>query len=734
MALETIIIGAAVLASVAASAYAMLQAPKSSQKMKQSIGDMSVTRAEEGQCIPIVYGTVRVPGSIIWYGNLKTKEMPTPGGKGAGASEGTGNYRVYIDAHFVLCEGKITLENVYRDEEDYDYSASLTFNDGTTTLYENYAAYTNKMPGVAHIYFKGWYLGENTYSIPSLSFQVKRVLTTPLTSTVTTGENPACIVWDLLSKTSATLDTSSFQAAADYFNTRDIGLNIVFNEQQEVSKLLETVFAHVDLVLYSDNGTYYLKAITESQIAVADIADADTKELTFSRVAYNQVFNDLAANYVDTSNTQRTVRLINEAVYSIVNERKNHSYDFKCFSSLDVVKARLSEMLKRDSYPLSEVSFTTSLQYYSLQPGDVFTLDSTALGMTDKKFRVTKIEKNPFRNEVKITAREHTYDMVDAYYYDVGLPLWTDPNIVPADLDYVKAIQACWGKYREWNGRVPVLILPVRKLGAETGYDVYYSLDGTGYQFIATCHSFAYPGVLEEAYTADTYPIDDDIGILMSYDETALVYSLDSITRGELFTTKRMIVIDNEAMKFQTVTEESSNYRLTGVLRDERYQASHADESRVYISEVNDNVLYLPAHTQIYLKICPRTFRGVLPLADATAIEFTPNIAPEPVSRIKATRTSTSNITLEIWPNINRNQGCGIGSADIITDTIPHPFISPGSLLLQIDSDPQIVLTTTTYSFTKSGACDVTVWHQDHGSISTSKVLSIGADDGEYII
>ncbi len=732
MGIETIIIGASIAASIALTAYSMLATPKSKQNMKKSISDMSVTRAEEGQCIPIVYGTVRVAGSIIWYGNVIYKEIAAKGAKGSSSSSSSNNYKTYVDVHLILCEGKITLEEIYKDEEVYDIDASTTFNDGTNGLYEKYDTYAVPLPSVAHIYFKRWFLGENVYSVPSLSFKVKRVLTTcPLTSTVTTGENPACVVWDLLSRTNATLDQDSFQAAADYFNTTNIGLNLVFNEQQEISKMLEYVFAHVDLVLYKEDGEYYLKALQASEAAVADIPEADVKELVFSRIAYNQVKNDFAANYTDADHTQRTVRLVNEAVYSIVGERKNHSYDFNGFNDLAVVQLRLQETLKIDSFPLSEVNFKTSLAYYSLLPGDVFTLSYSLFGMTSKPYRITKIIKNPFKNEVEITARENAHDLPESTGCYVGETLWDDIDFTPVALDTVQAIQARWGKYREWTGKIPVLILPVKKTGKEISYDVYYSLDGSSYQLAATCFSFAHLGQLKEEYPANTYAIDDQNGLLIDYDEDATFYALDDLTRTELFTTKRMLVVDGEAMKFQTATVEGDNLRLLGVLRDDRYQITHSADTNVLITEIGDNIVYLPIHTQIYIKVCPRTARGILALSDATAIIFTPDIAPEPPTRLKATRSS-SNITLEIFPNLNANQGCGYGSPDMVTDALPHPYRFTGSFLVQVDAETPFVLNATSYSFSNSNACLVTVWNQAHGATSSSKSVNIDVNDGEY--
>ena len=732
MGIETAIIVGLVVGGVMMGVSLALM-PKSKQKMKQDISTLQITRAEEGQVVSLVYGTVRVPGSIIWYGNMLTKRIKPAGSKGGSSSSGNESYDVYIDTHLVLCEGKITLDNIYKDEEEYDYDASLTFNDGTTELMYPYAEFATKLPGIAHVYFRKWYLGANGFSVPSLSFKVTRIVEgCPITSTVTTGENPAVIVWDLLRRTGATIDEDSFIEAAKIFNLKNIGLNLVFDSQQEISKMLEKIFAHVDLVLYSQNGIYYLKELLTPQLTTATphILENEVADLIFSRVAYNQVLNDFAANYVDANNTQRTIRLINEAIYDIVGEHKNHSFDFTGFNSEDVVKLVLSEKVKRESYPTSEVKFQTSLKYYELILGDIFRLSYSPWGMVEKPYRVQAIRKNPFENKIEITGREYIpYNFLEVYY-NVGKPLWQDIDLTPQALDSVYAVNFRYGKYRDWTvGKIPVLIAPAKKTLQELGYDVYYSLDGIAYHYLQTCYGYFYSGTLKEAYPETTYTIDDQQGILIDFDDGN--FPLDNITRGELFSSQRVIIIGNEIMKFQTATEEGDYFRLLGVVRGDTKTAHNIDDV-VIIGNIDDSVVYLPIATKIWLKICPRTARGVLDLADVTAIEFTPNTKLDTIERLKATRSS-DEITLEIWPNINANRGCGIGSADVICDTVPHPFSFTGSFILTIGINDPIAINTTKYDYTLSGEHNISLVQQYAGLQTVAKTLTIGADDGEYI-
>lgn len=735
MGLETIAIIGSIAVSVGTMAYALTAMPSSKSKQKKELNELQVTRAEEGQVVPLVYGTVRVPGSIIWYGNINYKETKAPGAKGGGASGGSEMYRVYCDVHLVLCEGKIELLGIYKDEEIYDYDASLTFNDGTNGLYVAYDDFAGPMPGIAHVYFKNWLLGTNVYAVPSMSFKVKRLLGDPLSIGVlpTNGENPAAIIWDLLQKTNASLDLSSFQTAATYWHNLDFGLNMAFGEQEELSKILEKINSQVPFVLIEDAGIYYLKAIAQEDgddnlTPSYEVDQKDTEGFSFTRNAYNQVFSDFAANYTDADNTERTARNINEAVYEIVGERKNHSYELKGFNDLVAVKKRLSHIEKEESYPLSEVSFKTSLKYYERQAGDIIKIKYDLFSMGYKYFRITKISKNPFQNIVEITAREHLLPLGTFYLANVGTPHWQDLNMAPANLDIVKVVQLRYGKYREASaGKVPVLVCPVRKSGYEFSYDLHYSLDGVAYTYLGNYYSFAYAGELAEEYPANTYAIDDQHGILVSYSGA---YALDDLTRSELFTTRRYCLVGSELMKFQSATTEGDNQRLMGILRDNR--TLHSSGDAILIGELGDNAVEVPVHTQIYFKVCPRTRRGVLDLADATQISFTPNLKPDAPSRLKATR-SGSTVTLEIWPNENRNAGYGIGSPDVVTDVVPHPFQFRGSFLLTVGSNPEITINTTSYTITDASGFVVAVKNQIDGQRSDELSLTVGAGDGEYI-
>ena len=68
------ILAAIVMAGLSYLAYLYRPKPKGMEMKPASLSDFSITQANEGQPIPIVYGRVKIPGNIIYYGGLVTEE------------------------------------------------------------------------------------------------------------------------------------------------------------------------------------------------------------------------------------------------------------------------------------------------------------------------------------------------------------------------------------------------------------------------------------------------------------------------------------------------------------------------------------------------------------------------------------------------------------------------------------------------------------------------------------
>ncbi|MEM4959904.1 MAG: hypothetical protein QXX12_08565, partial [Nanopusillaceae archaeon] len=99
-----------------------LYTPKASRTTKKpaSLSDFSISQANENIPIPLIYGKVRIPGNVIWYGNLVTEpvyEKVKTRKKGFGRRRRTQQvltgYNYYLDVWYGLCYGdNVTIEEI----------------------------------------------------------------------------------------------------------------------------------------------------------------------------------------------------------------------------------------------------------------------------------------------------------------------------------------------------------------------------------------------------------------------------------------------------------------------------------------------------------------------------------------------------------------------------------------------------------------------------------------------
>ncbi len=178
------ILAAVVMAGLSAIGYFLSPKPKIESEVKPaSLSDFSITQAQEGIPIPLIYGQVTIPGNLIYYGNLVTERVTenveTGGGKGGhhhSSTQVTKGYKYYLDVWQAIAEGKITLLEYYRDNDPSKKveAQDVIWNDGTMDTYPTHLELANRLPGVAHIFFKKLYCGFNRTYLPTIYFKIVR--------------------------------------------------------------------------------------------------------------------------------------------------------------------------------------------------------------------------------------------------------------------------------------------------------------------------------------------------------------------------------------------------------------------------------------------------------------------------------------------------------------------------------------------------------------------------------
>ncbi len=153
--------------------------PTDNESSMPPVHDYPVQSSASGIPIPIVYGTTRLAGNVIWLGDLTSysiKHSAGGGGKGGGGDETTTHEVKYRRSFIIaLCEGPSNILRCWKGKKEIPVSEFTTYegedNSGISTLIgENYAEYSN----ICLAYFEDYELG-NSQAVPNFVFEVSHI-------------------------------------------------------------------------------------------------------------------------------------------------------------------------------------------------------------------------------------------------------------------------------------------------------------------------------------------------------------------------------------------------------------------------------------------------------------------------------------------------------------------------------------------------------------------------------
>lgn len=151
--------------------------------------DLSLQSSAYGKMIPIVYGTVRIAGNVIWAQPIKevaTTTTASSGGRGKGGgkvSQNTTTYSYYANLAIAICEGEITdVLRVWADAKQLDLSQVVfRIYKGTETQTPDSfiqgiegADNTPAYRGMAYVVMEDFPLADYGNRIPNFTFEVSR--------------------------------------------------------------------------------------------------------------------------------------------------------------------------------------------------------------------------------------------------------------------------------------------------------------------------------------------------------------------------------------------------------------------------------------------------------------------------------------------------------------------------------------------------------------------------------
>lgn len=393
--------------------------------------------------------------------------------------------------------------------------------------------------------------------------------------------------------------------------------------------------------------------------------------------------------------------------------------------------------LRKAGYPLAELSFTANRKAFRLEPGDLFKFSYDPYGISQMVFRVLMIrEKSLEKEEIEVSAIEAVEYLSST---SVTLPAATEGEAEPAsrDLEALTHVKIVESPYAFGGETVAVICLAAREIGFETGYVLTMSVDGgSSFLQVKNVRRYCPYGTLAAAYSAETYRIDDSVGISIDFTNDD-VDEIETVDRSLLFGSTNLALLGDEIISFQTITpdeEVDGRYLISGIYRGrfDTEPADHAIGAEFYfIGSANaigvaDEAILLGSTRQF--KAVPYAYWGSGLTADASEIEVAiagRALTPYTPANLRANDggyrpTYTADIVLTWW---SRVRGSGAGQGDALS-AVDEAQSWEGYFKVEVYSGATLKRTTTgidAATWTYSSAMNIS----DNGSLASALAFKV---------
>ena len=678
-----------------------------------SLSDFQVNQTQEGTPIPLCYGEVVIPSTIIWYGNLKVEEVKRKvGGGKKGSKEVLTGYKYYLDILHsvattggsgyykllgiyendrVLWEGEISVSGEYSGIADSDYlvvgNGDLNSNILPPINLMNPPPPASRLPSLLWVFSRRYYIGFNRTAVPTLKFRVYRVLPDFFSapSNLSTGNNPIAVIYDLLVNqigiNPKSIDLASFDELANYYASKNFGINLAITQSDRLENIIQRILEWINAILYyTDEGLIAIKSLDQDEEPIATIQD-EFVSFGISKHTIKELPNIFRAQLVENGQVAM-VSAENPAMKSLAGENNVKVFDLTAIGNRGLALERLNQLMQKYSFPASVLTAKLPIKWAWLGVGDVIRVINTDWGI-DANFRIVEVEDvDETSADFSIRAIQIT---VNQFSTEVLPPAVATPSEIT---EFVPLLDPSIVEIVELPTKERTLLVLIPRISDTLlGYSVSISRDGVSYQHIGFISTFSGVYQLTADYPATTYDVDTSTGILATpiyrdedYEipipfENALSLDRFLYANGEFMSFSDFRMVDAQTVAFGTI--------VRGLLYSSK--ANHSTGGYAYISELGNNQIVIPEEygNSFILKFTPIT-----PSIVHEDKAFTKEIAlsgkgsqPLPIKRVLINASSEGVITLDVFSEVRPPlAGAGLKPEDSYTDT--YPFEPDGYVVI----------------------------------------------------
>lgn len=664
---------------------------QNSASYAEQLAGVQLQTSVYGNVLPLAYGTVRCPASLIDYDDFKaipytTTQRVGKGGGGSTVSQTTYTYTAMVV--LALCEGPISAINqVWRDKEVGSLSGyGFTLLTGTrpqtpwTYLTSKHPTKAAGYAGFALVCHSAIDLGSSA-SMKNHSFETKALLATEAdpSSAFAYDAKPDAVIPDFLSSAYYGAGWSASQIAdlvtgaasyATYCKAAGFVISPLFDEQRPAKEHLQDILdatnsaavwsagasgMQLKIVPYGDttisaNGANYIPNTSplydltyDDFLGVVDETGQPTGQdaVKIERVNTQDVFNICPVEFRDRlAGYNPSVVKDPESADVALNGAKEDQPRTLHMITRRAHAVQLSGILaKRAVWVRNIYTFRVGWRFLLLEPMDLVTITDPKQGIDRKIVRIKRITLPSETSEAEgltIVAEEWPFGVGSSTVYTTGTSDGNAPNVNADPGNAITPIIFEPSPLLTGAGQPQIWLATAGTPNLWGGCNVWVSVDaGASYTKVGSVTQPARMGVTTATFASGS---DPDTTNTLAVDLTSSSGTLNSTDVNGRDAYATLSLVENEFVSYQTATLTAANkYNLTSLRRGVYGVniASHA--AGVRFLRLDDAVFKLPYDPSLQgktLRIKLQSFNawggGLQDLSSLTYYTYTPGGALYP--------------------------------------------------------------------------------------------------------
>lgn len=657
--------------------------PKIENARASGLADFAFPRADAGDPVGIVKGTVRLRSpNTIWTGAFKAEAITKKVKTGLFSSKRqTVGYKYFIGMNLALCLGpnvkikriwfgkyvvytgdlaggtiNINLPELYGGQDkNGGVAGTVAFYHGDfdqlqdSYLVSKIGANVPAYVGVAHLVFRDFYFG-NSPNIEAINVEAqcftdtlgipdgKNVMPNGLDENpletlhdVLTGE------WGRLHVNPDYIDGDNFIEAALTLWDEGNGMSLELARPNKGSDIAKEVLRQIDAILYQDPGTGKIRIkLIRNDYNIEDLPvlnPSSVREIkNYTKKLWDDTYNQVRVKFRNRANEYKDDAALDQDFANINMQQRVRSTDV---SMPGVYVAELAaDIAARErgqlSVPLFQMELEANRTVQALRPGDPFVLAWPEYNVARMVFRVRKFDLGELANgKVTIMCVQDQFATGASVFAAPQPSEWEPPVVTPEEIAAYALIEApLWFLRQVDNTETGVdayaFAFPARPSNGSLGFDVFASLDGFASN-VQPVTNAQYDG---SALLVGNYLVDAVGGDITIEDFDGSVDLSDATLTEIREGGANLFLMNGELFAFETVTDNGDGTFTLGTIRRgllDTAPVAHNVGDRLYFVAGIDGLGETPfgLTDTVDFRITDRTAQGGFPVADATDIPIT---------------------------------------------------------------------------------------------------------------